>query len=205
MSRPTTPPPIPEFYERNSALWAEARAKSPFFEKPYIDRVLDSRPPGSPVLDVGCGTGQPIAEYLLSRGVTLTGCDVSPSMIRKARELFPSSGEWIVADMRALALKRKFGAIIAWDSFFHLSATDQRSVLPRFRDHLSEGGVLLFTSGPSAGEQIGAMYGELLYHASLAPDEYRSILEDLGFTGIAFHPNDPACGNHTVWIAKLPG
>lgn len=202
MAPSSKPPLIPDFYERNADFWEASRAQSPLLEQKYLDWVLDMRPEGSPILDVGCGTGRPIAEYLISRGAPLTGCDVAPAMIRKARARFPDQ-DWRVADMRTLDLGREFGALIAWDSFFHLTEAEQRAVLPRFRRHLSPGGVLLFTSGPRAGEQIGAMNGELLYHASLSPEEYRQILGQQGFGEIIFHPKDPECGNHSVWMARL--
>jgi SAM-dependent methyltransferase len=202
MSKPLTPPPIPEFYERNAAFWANARAETDFAERIYVDRLLRERPTNSQVLDLGCGSGAPIGAYLIEKGASVLGCDVSPAMIEMARARFPLS-EWRVADMRSLDLGEKFGALIAWDSFFHLTRDEQRSVLPRFREHLRDGGVLLFTSGPEEGEQIGAMNGELLYHASLSPEEYRATLERLGFKEIEFVPKDERCGNHSVWFARV--
>ena len=204
MSESLKPPPIAELYERNADYWAAIRgAPSPLPERKYLDRLLGLRPEGSPVLDVGCGTGQPIAAYLVSKGARVCGADVATSMIAKARNTLPDQ-EWVVADMRSLELSRRFGALIAWDSFFHLSQSDQRKTLPRFREHLLPGGVLLMTSGPAPGEQIGALNGELLFHASLSPEEYGSILTNLGFRDIEFTPNDPECGNHSVWLARLP-
>jgi SAM-dependent methyltransferase len=196
------PPPIPELYERNSDFWAAARTQIPFFEKKYLDRILCDRPKGSPILDVGCGSGQPIAEYLVAQGAPVTGCDISPSMIQKSRARIPAQ-DWVVADMRTLDLRRRFGALVAWDSFFHLTQAEQRQTLLRFREHLLPGGILLFTSGPARGEQIGALNGELLYHASLAPEEYRNILRGLAFSKIEFCAKDEECGNHSVWIAWL--
>jgi hypothetical protein len=59
----------------------------------------------------------------------------------------------------------------------------------------------MFTSGTSAGEVIGSYRGEPLYHASLDPTEYEHLLSSNGFEVRSFVPNDPACGNHTVWLA----
>jgi hypothetical protein len=41
-------------------------------------------------------------------------------MIALARDRMPEQ-EWIVADMRRLALGRRFDGILAWDSYFHLA------------------------------------------------------------------------------------
>ena len=49
----------------------------------------------------------------------VTGVDAASAMITMCAERFPEN-EWLVADMRTLALNRTFNGIIAWDSFFHL-------------------------------------------------------------------------------------
>ena len=101
-------------------------------------------------------------------------------MIDVCRRHFPKQ-EWIVADMRKLALRRKFSGILAWDSFFHLCHDDQRNMFPVFREHAAPRAALMFTSGPAHGEAIGSFGGEPLYHASLDPAEYRSLLDRNGF------------------------
>lgn len=62
--------------------------------------------------------------------------------------------------------------------------------------------MLLFNSGPSAGEQIGSYQGEPLYHASLNASEYRALLADNGFDVLAHVVADPTCGNRTIWLAQ---
>jgi cyclopropane fatty-acyl-phospholipid synthase-like methyltransferase len=102
-------------------------------------------------------------------------------------------------------LERRFDAIIAWDSFFHLSQDEQRAMFPVFQRHIAPNGILLFTSGPRADEHVGTMYGEELLHASLSPDEYRALLARSGFRVLHFAPEDPKCGGHTVWLAQAEG
>ena len=101
-------------------------------------------------------------------------------MIDVCRRHFPKQ-EWIVADMRKLALRRQFSGILAWDSFFHLCHDDQRQMFPIFRKHAAPDAALMFTSGPAHGEAVGSFGGEPLYHASLDPAEYRSLLDRTGF------------------------
>jgi len=62
---------------------------------------------------------------------------------------------------------------------------------------------LMFTSGPAVGEAIGQWQGEPLYHASLDPAEYRTLLDAHGFRVLHHHPEDPDCGGHTVWLARF--
>ena len=104
--------------------------------------------------------------------------------------------------MRELSMDSRFAGLIAWDSFFHLSPSDQWPMFARFAAHASAGAALMFTSGNEEGSAIGDLEGEPLYHGSLAPDEYRALLHEHGFTVVAHVPNDASCGQRTVWLAQ---
>lgn len=194
---------IIEHYERRALDWVGERSRQRvFFEKAWLDRFVALIAGGGTVLDLGCGPGKPMAAYLLSRGLGVCGVDSSPTMISLCRQNFPDR-EWIVGDMRALALGRRFAGVLAWDSFFHLDFDDQRHMFAVFAAHAAPGApLLLFTSGPRHGEAIGSLYGEPLYHASLAPDEYRALLAANGFAVVAERMQDGDCGAHSVWLAQ---
>lgn len=106
--------------------------------------------------------------------------------------------------MRALSLGTAFDAIIGWDSFFHLTQSEQRAALPRIAAHLSPGGRLLLSVGPKAGEVTGTVEGAPVYHASLDAEDYRAILADAGAPVEAFVPEDPSCDYHSVLLARKP-
>ena len=187
-------------YERHAYAYDRERGRS-LMERPYLDAVTSRLRPAASILDLGCGTGEPIARHFIEGGLAVTGVDAAPAMLAFCRQRFPSARR-IEADMRKLALDRRYEAIIAWDSFFHLDQGQQRAMFPIFQHHIAPGGVLLFTSGPRAGEAIGSLYGEELFHASLAPDEYRALLGSTGFHVLRFQSEDPDCGGHTVWLAQ---
>ena len=189
-------------YERRALDWVGDRSRqTKFIERPWLDRFAALAKPGGTILDLGCGSGKPMAAYLLTQGFDLCGIDSSPTMISLCRENFPDR-QWIVADMRTLDLQRRSDGVMAWDSFFHLTPDDQRRMFPVFRAHAAPGAPLMFTSGPRHGEAIGTLRGEPLYHASLAPDEYRSLLAANNFTVVAEKMEDPECGGHSVWLAR---
>ena len=193
---------IIDLYQRKAQDWIESRARSSLFEKPWLDRFRALLPSAGPILDLGCGSAEPMAAYLIELGHLVVGVDSSPAMIDACRKRFPEQ-EWIVADMRHLALQRRFSGILAWDSFFHLCHDDQRRMFPLFRAHALPNAALMFTSGPADGEAIGRFGGEPLYHASLDPAEYRSLLDRNGFRVVAHVVEDPDCGGHTIWLAQL--
>ena len=125
---------IIDLYQRKASDWIESRARTRLIEKPWLDRFRALLPPAAPILDIGCGSAAPMAAYLIELGHPVVGVDSSPAMIDVCRGHFPDQ-EWIVADMRRLALQRTFSGILAWDSFFHLCHDDQRSMFPVFRAH----------------------------------------------------------------------
>jgi SAM-dependent methyltransferase len=191
---------IIDLYRRHADLWTTARG-TVLSERAWIERFADMVRQGAAVLDIGCGSGQPIAHYLADKGHPVTGVDGSPEMIALFRANLP--GETAeVADMRSLKLNRRYGGLIAWDSLFHLTPHDQRMMFPIFRDHAEPEAPLLFTSGRVFGEAIGTLEGEPLYHASLDTDGYRLLLHRNGFDVVAHVAEDPNSSGHTVWLAR---
>ncbi|WFU20252.1 class I SAM-dependent methyltransferase [Bradyrhizobium sp. CB3481] len=192
---------IIDLYQRKAADWIDARARTRLIQKSWLDRFQALLPSSGVVLDLGCGSAVPMAAYLIGLGHPVTGVDASPAMIDACGKHFPGQ-EWIVGDMRQLALQRTFSGILAWDSFFHLRYDDQRLMFSVFRAHAAPNAALMFTSGPAHGEAIGEFGGEPLYHASLDMVEYRSLLDRNGFRVVSHVVEDPDCGGHTIWLAQ---
>ena len=155
----------------------------------------------SAVIDVGCGSGLPIARGLVGRGFAVTGVDAAPEMLALFRANLPDA-QAVLSDMRTLALGRRFAGLIAWDSLFHLTPADQRITLARLAAHAAPEAALLFTSGPAEGSAIGEFEGGPLYHGSLDPAEYRALLCAHGFDVVDHVAEDPRCGYRTVWLAR---
>lgn len=191
---------IVDLYERHAHEYDRDRRRSLEGERAWLDRFLRYVRAGGTVLDLGCGSAEPIARYIIESGYRVVGVDSSPSLIEICRTRFPDS-EWVVADMRNLNLHRRFDGILAWDSSFHLGMDEQRALFARFASHSLPGAPLMFTSGPAEGEAVGSYRGEPLYHASLGPGEYEHLLATNGYVVRAHVAEDPLCGQHTVWLA----
>ncbi len=190
---------IISLYERHAYGFAADRRS--VGENAWLDRFGALLSQGASILDIGCGSGEPVARYLLDRGFAVDGVDSSPTLISLCRERFPQRS-WRVADMRALALDNTFDGLLAWNSFFHLTHDDQRRMFPIFKRHASPGAALMFTSGASHGEAIGSYRDEPLYHASLDSEEYRTLLQSTGFRVVANIVEDPNCAGYTIWLAQ---
>ena len=189
-----------EIYDKIYDWYDSVRTKT-LMEKEYLELVLESLTPHSNILDLGCGTAEPVAKFFIEKGHNITGIDGAENMIAICRQRFPAS-HWIQSDMRQCHLKQKFSAIIAWDSFFHLPHDDQRHMFSIFKEHAEDGAILVFTSGQKHGEVISSMNGHDFYHASLGEEEYKQLLNDHGFKVMLYRVADKNCGDHTVWVAK---
>ncbi|HEX8137888.1 MAG TPA: methyltransferase domain-containing protein [Pyrinomonadaceae bacterium] len=123
-------------------------------------------PPGSRILDVGCGSGW-LSEYLARLGYEVCGIDISPDLVEMARERlrrvpFPVDQEtalryrFATHDIESAPLPETFDAIICYDSLHHFQ--DERAVVRHLAMMLDYGGLLFILEGDrpqegSAGER----------------------------------------------------
>jgi SAM-dependent methyltransferase len=189
-----------DIYERNAARFDRERPKV-LFEKVWLDRLLELVPDNGSILDVGCGAAEPIAAYFIDQGRLVTGVDASAAMLEISRTRYPDL-HWWHQDMRTLTIDQTFDGVVAWNSFFHLTQDEQRAVLPALADRVSPGGALMVTVGDKDGEVTGRVGDDTVYHSSLDAEEYRSILNSLGFEIVKFVIEDLDCDYHSVLLAK---
>lgn len=176
-----------------------ASLRDTYTERKFLDFVIEKLSPEATILDLGCGSGHPIASYLIEKKFSVTGIDVSKELLKVAQQNFPDMN-FIYGDMRTITIKNKYDAVIAWDSFFHLPKDDQINMFSRFASWLKKGGILVFTSGDADGELLHEdMFGMTFSFYSLSPASYQDLLEKQGFT-ILLQEKDQE--QHMVWIAK---
>jgi len=68
-------------YERHATAWDADRAGSAWNDKPWHDRFVAMLPKGASILDLGCGSGSPVARHMAAQGLKITGVDSSPTLI----------------------------------------------------------------------------------------------------------------------------
>jgi SAM-dependent methyltransferase len=111
-------------------------------------RLLDALvPPGSRVLDAGCGTGR-VGAVLHQRGHVVVGVDADPVLVAAAREDHPGPS-WHVADLTELDLaalghaEPLHGAVVAGNVMVYVAPGTERDVLARLAEHLLPDGVVV--------------------------------------------------------------
>lgn len=115
--------------------------------KKFINTSLDMLQPGSAVLDVGCGTGKPVADQLARAGHEVYGIDVSQKMIEVAQNQV--EGRFVKADMTSFEPETKFDAVYTVFSLFQLTNNEIYKMIFRFSEWLQPGGLLVFGMVPS--------------------------------------------------------
>jgi SAM-dependent methyltransferase len=97
------------------------------------------------VLDLGCGTGE-LAAATAAAGMRVTGCDISPEMLRRAATEMSHSVGWVHLDpgWRVLPFRAgTFDAVVASSVLEYVD--DPTAVLRECRRVLRPGGIVLCT------------------------------------------------------------
>ncbi|TCK24578.1 class I SAM-dependent methyltransferase [Pseudonocardia endophytica] len=113
-----------------------------------VERLDATLPRGAAVLDVGSGTGRPVAERLTAAGHRVTGIDVSPRMVEIAREQVPGA-TFEVADVRTWASPAaSWDAVCAYFSVLTMPRPELDATLARITAWLVPGGRLSLATVP---------------------------------------------------------
>lgn len=156
-------------YNKIARQWAAVRKTMPVSNL-VIDFAQRVRPNGH-ILDIGCGSGLPLAKYLSDQGFHLTGIDISGEMIKIAKTNSLERAAFFVSDFLDFVSVEKFDGILAWDSLWHITKNLQKNIYHKISDLLLPGGLFLFTSGNIEDEHIDTMMGERFYYSALSePD-----------------------------------
>jgi SAM-dependent methyltransferase len=174
----------------------------------WLSDLLPRLERGSRVLDLGCGCGIPVSR-VLAADHRVTGVDLSPVQIERARRLVPGAS-FLCADMTKIEFEpASFDAVVDLFAIIHVPLEEQPPLLSGIASWLKPGGLLLTTAGHQAWtgteDDWRGVCGATMYWSHTDTSTYREWLECRGFRILeeSFKPEDR--GGHTIILAERTG
>lgn len=136
---------VAEFFDKCASSWDDNTIR----DEEKIKLILDNAnvKKGAKVLDVACGTGVLIPDYLKREVALVRAIDISPAMIEKAREKFGSEENvsFVCGDVMNTDVGKDYDAIVVYNAFPHFA--DPEGLISRLSDLLAPGGTLTVAHG----------------------------------------------------------
>jgi ubiquinone/menaquinone biosynthesis C-methylase UbiE len=159
--------------------WSDAGDRG--VRRRFLSETLARIPPGSDVLELGCGAG--IDAAALAEDRRYTGVDLSPVMLSLARERVPS-GEFLHHDFTSLEMPEgSFDAVVALYAFGHVPGAEHVPTFARVFRWLRPGGVFCssFPSGDDGDAIQEDWLGVPMFFGGIGREATEAALLEIGF------------------------
>ena len=151
-----------EFFDRLAPGWDADMVRN----DAVINTILDNAAvmEGKDILDVACGTGVLIPDYLKRGVASVTGIDISPKMAEIAKAKFPQPEVTILCgDVEITDFGKQFDCIVVYNAFPHFPVPER--LIQTLSGLLKPGGTLTVAHGMSR-EKIDAHHHGTASHVS---------------------------------------
>lgn len=158
-----------------------------FGRPPAVDEgvrlLLDRLSPHARVLDIGSGTGRPVAEDLAAAGHDVLGVDVSATMVDLARGQVPNA-RFVHADIREWETEdASWDAVCAFFPFLQMTRDEVVALLGRIARWLKPGGLLVLVTVPMDVEGLDVPFlGHTVRLTSFATPDLIGRIGEAGLT-----------------------
>jgi SAM-dependent methyltransferase len=158
--------------------WREEIQGSP--ADAWLQDLMPRLRTAAPVLDLGCGDGEPAGRLLAPRH-HYVGVDISKEQLARAEAAIPGE-EFIHGDFTKLEFEPGFfQAVVSVYTFNHVPRSDLPPLLHRIGAWLEPGGYLLASFGCSGGEAVEEDWlGVPMFFASFTEEENRELVRAAG-------------------------
>jgi trans-aconitate methyltransferase len=168
----------------------------------YLYKLLPYLPKRATILDVGCGAGVPVDDLLNKYGHSVTGLDISPTMIDRARRLCPENN-YVVRDMGTLKpAEFAVDAVVSFYALFHIPRTQHKHALTTWLSYLPVGGMLLATLGDVDFEGEHNLHGVRMWSSQWGVTKNRALLATLPLSILVDEVDTSGGEHHHVILAR---
>ncbi len=166
-------------YNKIAAKYNASRDQ--FKNEMELEFFISLLPKGARILDAGCGAGVPVGKFLVDRGYSVTGIDISTSMINLARQHVPGA-EFLEGDMTQLTFPaNSFDGVVSTYAIIHVPKEKHATIYQNFYRVLKPGGILFFSTGPDAWEAIEDYMGTPMFWSHPRKETSLALVKQAGF------------------------
>jgi ubiquinone/menaquinone biosynthesis C-methylase UbiE len=148
-----------------------------------LEELARGLPDGATALDLGCGAGVPVMQWL-ARRFEVTGVDVSARQLELARPYVPTA-RLIKSDMISLDFPAaSFDIVVAFFSIIHVPREEQPALVSRIYNWLKPGGRFLapWAVGEWEGEEENwEEWGATMWWSHYDAEANLAMLQNAGF------------------------
>jgi len=172
---------VEQGYDQVAQAYARLEGEATWPRLCWLRKVLSRLEPGSAVLDLGCGSGDP-ADVEIAKAHTVTGVDISQAQIDLARRNVPA-GHFLHGDAGSVQFPAaSFDAVVSFYSLEHIPRREHDAILRRIYDWLKPGGFLLIsTEAGDVEELVGEWLGVPMFMSSFDPETLKRLVVGAGF------------------------
>ncbi len=123
---------VEDGYNQIADIYHSLRLAKKDLNYQYFDNLFHLFPDSGKLLDLGCGSGQPLTAYFADKGFDVTGVDLSREMIEIAKTQIPE-GRFFVSDMVECQFDREeFDVIVSAFAIIHVPQERQLTLFKKF-------------------------------------------------------------------------
>ena len=179
---------VEEGYDAVAQRYSDWAQREPRLRMQFVSKVFEFLATGSRVLELGCGSGRPVAQALAHR-FQVTGMDISATQLTLARQHVPNAN-FVRADMSTVEFRpAAFDAVISLYSITHVPRVDHPGLLARIARWIKPGGYLLINMGAGdAPDSIDEEWlGVPMFFSHFDAETNQHLIRDAGFEILEAH------------------
>ena len=176
---------VEQGYDRVALEYARLEGETAWPRMRWLGNLLDRLAPGSAVLDLGCGSGDP-ADVEIAKQHQVTGVDISRAQISLARQKVPT-GRFLHADAGSVTFPAaSFDAVVSFYALEHIPRGEHETILRRIHHWLRpEGYLLISMEADDVEDLVGEWLGVPMFMSCFDPQTMVRLVSRVGFELLA--------------------